>query len=121
MTQAFGKSITVTLFHAAMAAQHGVVECDKRAKRGRYYNPNALALYCGALQNVREFVMKRLKAKSWETIQLNSEERAIAIYLEGVRTFTQDTLRSAIERAITKTQKQCEVGGWKLSTDGGAA
>jgi hypothetical protein len=98
-----------------------VVECDKRAKRGRFYNVNALGLYCGALNNIRSYVCTKLRAKTWEEIQLNSEERAIAIYLEGVRTFTQDTLRSAIERAITKTQKQCEAGGWKLSTDGGAA
>lgn len=132
--KAFGKTITVTekgkgpkiptpftLYHAAMSAHHGAVECDKRNKRGRFYNVNALALYCGALNNIRDFCTRRLKAKTWEEIQLNSEERAIAIYLEGVRTFTQDTLRSAIERAIAKTQKQCEAGGWKLSTDGGAA
>ena len=132
--KAFGKQITVTekgkgpkistpftLYHAAMSAQHGAVECDKRNKRGRYYNVHALALYCGALNNIREFCVRRLKAKSWEEIQLRSDDVAIKCYLFGVAEFTQDTLRSAIERAIAKTQKQCEVGGWKLSTDGGAA
>jgi hypothetical protein len=133
-TQAFGKTITVTekgkgpktptpftLFHAAMAAQHGVVECDKRNKRGRFYNVNALALYCGALNNIREFCVRKLKAKTWEEIQMRFDDAAIKCYLFGVAEFTQDTLRSGIERAIAKTQKQCEVGGWKLSTDGGAA
>jgi len=130
----FGKTITVTekgkgpktptpftLYHAAMAAQHGAVECDKRAKRGRFYNVNALALYCGALNNIREAVTRRLKVKTWEEIQLRSDPFAHTAYMIAVSEFTQDTLRSAIERAIAKTQKQCEAGGWKLSMGGGAA